>query len=85
MTLIGTLWGVKVLMMTLTTNLMMDSIKKEKVTKGIEFLLSHFKTAHQQLFPRKMSTALTDGRQFTVWNHARYCMNAKKQIMLTVD
>ena len=38
-----------------------------RVKEGITFILSHFK-GRQPLFPRKMSTALSQGRQFTVYN-----------------
>jgi hypothetical protein len=38
-----------------------------KVREGTRFLLSHFE-GRQQLFPRKMSTALTRGHQFIVYN-----------------
>jgi hypothetical protein len=64
--------------MTLTTNLLLDPIKKEKVTEGIEFLLSHFKAAHQQLFPRKMSTAFSEGRQFVIWNENQIMQECEK-------
>ena len=37
------------------------------VKNGIEFIFSHF-DGRQQLFPRKMSTALSNNRQFTVYN-----------------
>ncbi len=39
----------------------------DKVKKGIEFILSHFKE-RQPLFPRKMASGFSDGRQFTVYN-----------------
>jgi hypothetical protein len=38
-----------------------------KVKQGIRFILSHFE-GRQQLFPRKMSTRLSQGRQFIVYN-----------------
>lgn len=38
-----------------------------KVKEGIRFLLTHFE-GRQPLFPRKMSTALSQGRQFTVYS-----------------
>jgi hypothetical protein len=38
-----------------------------KVSEGIRFILSHFE-GRQRLFPRKMSTALSQGRHFTVHN-----------------
>ena len=48
-----------------------DNKKKEdriyKVKEGISFILSHFEK-RQQLFPRKMSTAFSNDRQFAVYN-----------------
>ena len=41
--------------------------QEEKVKQGIDFLLSHFE-GRQRLFPRKMSTFATNGKQFTVYN-----------------
>jgi hypothetical protein len=38
-----------------------------KVKEGIDFILSHF-DERQQLFPRKISTAFSNGRQFTVYS-----------------
>ena len=38
-----------------------------KVSQGIQFLLSHFE-GRQPLFPRKMSTALSKGKQFTLYS-----------------
>jgi hypothetical protein len=38
-----------------------------KVKEGIDFILSHFEK-RQQLFPRKISTAFSNSRQFTVYN-----------------
>jgi hypothetical protein len=38
-----------------------------KVKEGIRFILTHFE-GRQPLFPRKMSTSLSQGRQFTVYN-----------------
>ncbi|KAA2283581.1 hypothetical protein [Candidatus Nitrosocosmicus sp. SS] len=38
-----------------------------KVKEGIDFILSHFE-GRQQLFPRKISTAFSNNRQFTVYN-----------------
>lgn len=40
---------------------------QENVKEGIEFLLSHFE-GKQRLFPRKMSTFASNGKQFTVYN-----------------
>jgi hypothetical protein len=44
-----------------------DDNRRDKVKEGIKFLLSHFE-GRQRLFPRKMSTALTKGKQFTVYD-----------------
>ncbi|MDF0680309.1 MAG: hypothetical protein P0116_05030, partial [Candidatus Nitrosocosmicus sp.] len=48
-----------------------DYKKKEdrinKVKEGIDFILSHFEE-RQQLFPRKISTSISNTRQFTVYN-----------------
>ncbi|HZC50632.1 MAG TPA: hypothetical protein VE244_16395 [Nitrososphaeraceae archaeon] len=44
-----------------------DEERAAKVKQGIRFILSHFE-GRQQLFPRKMSTALSQGRQFIVYN-----------------
>ena len=44
--------------------------KEERITqvrKGISVILSHFE-GRQPLFPRKMSTALSLGKQFTIYN-----------------
>jgi hypothetical protein len=38
-----------------------------KVKEGIDFIFSHFE-GRQPLFPRKMSTSLSNGRQFIVYN-----------------
>ena len=40
---------------------------KIKVIEGIQVLLSHFE-GRQPLFPRKMSTALSKGKQFTLYS-----------------
>ncbi len=64
--------------MTLSANLIVDPIRKEKVAKGIDFILSHFKAAHQQIFPRKMSTAITNGRQFVVWSEDQILLECEK-------
>ena len=40
---------------------------QEKLKEGIDFLLSHFKE-RQRLFPRKISTFASKGKQFTVFN-----------------
>src|SRR3954453_9983495 len=44
-----------------------DIERIEKVKEGIEFILSHFE-GRQLLFPRKISTAFSNGRQFTIYN-----------------
>ena len=44
-----------------------DTEKINKVKEGIDFILSHFE-GRQQLFPRKISTAFSNGRQFTIYN-----------------
>ena len=41
--------------------------QEEKVKEGIDFLLSHF-TGRQRLFPRKMATLASQGKQFTIYN-----------------
>jgi len=41
--------------------------RTSKVKEGIDFILSHF-DKRQQLFPRKMSTAFSNNKQFTVYN-----------------
>jgi hypothetical protein len=71
------LLGVKDLM-TSTISVLDDPIRKEKVTKGIKFLLSHFKAAHQQLFPRKMSTTFSECRQFVIWNEIQILQECEK-------
>jgi hypothetical protein len=44
-----------------------DEERAAKVKQGTRFILSHFE-GKQQLFPRKMSTALSQGRQFIIYN-----------------
>ena len=41
--------------------------RKEKVKDGIDFFLSHFE-GRQRLFPRKMSTFTSQGKQFIIYN-----------------
>jgi hypothetical protein len=41
--------------------------RTNKVKEGVDFILSHF-DKRQQLFPRKMSTAFSNNKQFTVYN-----------------
>jgi hypothetical protein len=42
-------------------------IVERNVNEGIDFILSHFER-RQRLFPRKMSTFASQGKQFTVYN-----------------
>ena len=49
-----------------------QEIREKKVKEGIDFLLSHFE-GRQRLFPRKMATFASEGKQFTIYN--------KKQIL----
>ena len=46
--------------------------------EGVRFLLSHFHAARQQLFPRKMSTSVSDGKQFTVWTKEQILQECEK-------
>ena len=41
--------------------------REKQVKEGIDFLLSHFEV-RQRLFPRKMSTSTSQGKQFIVYN-----------------
>jgi hypothetical protein len=41
--------------------------RTQRVNEGIRFILSHFEE-RQPLFPRKMSTSLSNGKQFIVYN-----------------
>jgi hypothetical protein len=41
--------------------------REQKVKDGIDFLLCHFE-GRQRLFPRKMSTFVSNGKQFNVYN-----------------
>jgi hypothetical protein len=45
--------------------------RTQRVKEGIIFLLSHFE-GRQPLFPRKMSTSLSNGRQFIVYNQEQF-------------
>jgi hypothetical protein len=47
-----------------------DEERAAKVKQGIRFILSHFE-GRQQLFPRKMSTALSQDKQFIVFNEGQ--------------
>jgi hypothetical protein len=51
----------------ITTILENEEIKKRKVKECIEFLLFHFE-GRQRIFPRKMSTFRSQGKQFTIYN-----------------
>lgn len=51
--------------------------REEKVKEGIDFLLSHFQN-RQKLFPRKMSTLASKGKQFTVYNEEQIFQECKK-------
>jgi hypothetical protein len=44
-----------------------DIERIQEVRQGIDFILSHFE-GRQQLFPRKMSTAFSNNKQFTIYN-----------------
>jgi hypothetical protein len=44
-----------------------SATKIDRVREGIDFILSHFE-GRQQLFPRKISTAFSSNKQFTVYN-----------------
>jgi hypothetical protein len=54
-----------------------DEEKAAKVKQGIRFILSHFE-GRQQLFPRKMSTALSQGRQFIVYSEDQILTECEK-------
>jgi hypothetical protein len=54
-----------------------DKERAAKVKQGIKFILSHFE-GRQQLFPRKMSTALSQGRQFIVYSEAQILNECEK-------
>lgn len=51
----------------MTITIEYQETREEKVKDGINFLLSHFE-GRQRLFPRKMSTSTSKGKQFTVYN-----------------
>jgi Primase X len=44
-----------------------NETRTDNVKEGIDFILSHFE-GRQQLFPRKISTTYSNGKQFTVYN-----------------
>jgi hypothetical protein len=54
-----------------------DEERAAKVKQGIRFILSHFE-GRQQLFPRKMSTALSQGRQFIVYSEDQILHECEK-------
>ena len=49
------------------TTIIENQQREIKVKEGIEFLLSHFE-GRQRLFPRKMSTFTSQGKQFIAYN-----------------
>ena len=51
----------------ITTTIEYQETREKKAKDGIDFLLSHFKNK-QRLFPRKMSTFASNGKQFIVYN-----------------
>ena len=51
----------------MTTTIEYQETREQKVKEGIKFLLSHFE-GRQRLFPRKMSTFASKGKQFVVYN-----------------
>jgi hypothetical protein len=54
-----------------------DEERAAKVKQGIRFILSHFE-GRQQLFPRKMSTTLSQGRQFIVYSEDQILHECEK-------
>jgi Primase X len=54
-----------------------DEERTAKVKQGIRFILSHFE-GRQPLFPRKMSTALSQGRQFIVYSEDQILNECEK-------
>jgi hypothetical protein len=54
-----------------------DEERAAKVKQGIRFILSHFE-GRQQLFPRKMSTSLSQGRQFIVYSEDQILTECEK-------
>lgn len=57
--------------------------REEIVKEDIEFLLSHFE-GRQRLFPRKMSTFASNGKQFIVYNKEQILDACINQILETV-
>jgi hypothetical protein len=61
------MWQVlKVLQTYRRDNIEAKELRKAKVKEGIRFILTHFE-GRQPLYPRKMSTSLSQGRQFTIY------------------
>jgi len=61
------MWQVlKVLQTYRRDNVETKELRKAKVKEGIRFILTHFE-GRQPLYPRKMSTSLSQGRQFTIY------------------
>jgi hypothetical protein len=54
-----------------------DEERAAKIKQGIRFILSHYE-GRQQLFPRKMSTALSQGRQFIVYSEDQILHECEK-------
>jgi hypothetical protein len=54
-----------------------DEERVVKVKQGIRVILAHFE-GRQQLFPRKMSTALSQGRQFIVYSEDQILHECEK-------
>jgi hypothetical protein len=54
-----------------------DEERAAKVKQGVKFILSHFE-GRQQLFPRTMSTALSQGRQFIVYTEDQILHECEK-------
>jgi hypothetical protein len=54
-----------------------DEERAAKVKQGIRFILSHFE-GRQQIFPRKMSTALSQGRQYIVYSKEQILNECEK-------
>jgi hypothetical protein len=54
-----------------------DEERAAKIKQGIRFILSHFE-GRQPLFPRKMTTALSQGRQFTVYSEDQILNECEK-------
>ncbi len=57
----------KLLQIISSLNYKIEQERIDKVREGIRLILSHFE-GRQRLFPRKMSTAFRNNRQYTVYN-----------------